>query len=224
MKTDDKLENIDSEDIDDLLVEIEKSFEISFADAELSSITTFGQLCDLVMEKIKLENVDSCTTQQAFYKLRNAISITLQIDHKSISTDLPLTVILPHKERRHRTKKLERHLGIKLNILSPPSWLITTLGIALFASAGWLFVDTFVGVLGILLTCSGFWFAQKVGKELRVETVGQLAKKITRENYIRSRRNPKTYSKNEIVDLLTDIFSENFGLDKTRLTRDARLF
>ncbi|MBD1422629.1 acyl carrier protein [Sphingobacterium chuzhouense] len=141
MKTDDKLENIDSEDIDDLLIEIEKSFEISFADAELSSITTFGQLCDLVMEKIKLENVDSCTTQQAFYKLRNAISITLQIDHKSISTDLPLTVILPHKERRHRTKKLERHLRIKLNILSPPDWLITTLGMhCLLPQAGYLWI------------------------------------------------------------------------------------
>ncbi|MBD1422620.1 acyl carrier protein [Sphingobacterium chuzhouense] len=224
MKTDDVLENIDSEDIDDLLTEIEKSFEIFFTDAELSSITTFGQLCDLVMEKIKLENVDGCTTQQAFYKLRNAISVTLEIDQKSISTDLPLTVILPHKERRHRTKKLERYLGFKLNVLSPPDWLITTLMIVFVASVGWLFMDAFIGTLGILLACSGFWFAQKVGKELRVETVGQLAKKITKENYVKSRRNPKTYNKNEVVNLLIGIFSENFGLDKSKLTREARLF
>lgn len=78
-----------------------------------------------------------------------------------------------------------------------------------------------VGAIGILLSYSGFWFAQKVGKELHVKTVGELAKKITRENYVKSRRNPKTYNKNEIVNLLIGIFSENFGLDKSKLYMDC---
>jgi acyl carrier protein len=44
--TDYEIKNIDAEDIEDLLVKVETSFDIKFVGDELVQITTFGQLCD----------------------------------------------------------------------------------------------------------------------------------------------------------------------------------
>src|SRR5690606_26918969 len=114
--TDYELKNIDPDDISDLLVKVEKSFDIKFGDTELMQILTFGELCDHIANKIQLDNSDDCTSQQAFYKLRDAISSTLQIDNKAISINFSLEDLLPRQIRRSRTKKIEEYLGFKLNI------------------------------------------------------------------------------------------------------------
>lgn len=222
MTTNYELKNIDSEDIEDLLVKVENSFDIKFVGDELIHITTFGQLCDHIANKIQLENSDDCTSQQAFYKLRDAISSTLQIDNKTISTDFPLVNLLPRKNRRRGTKKLEKHLGFKLNILRPPRWVTWTLVILLLASIGGLFFNWQIGLLGLLVSVAGLWFSNQIGNELDLQTVGQVAEKMTRENYLKSRRNSKTFNKNEIEKVLTDWFSDDLYIDKNKLTRDAK--
>src|SRR5690606_561095 len=104
--TDYELKNIDPDDISDLLVKVETSFDIKFVSDELVHITTFGQLCDHIANKIQLDNSDDCTSQQAFYKIRDAISSTLQIDKKTITTNFSLIDIFPRKNRHLLTKKL----------------------------------------------------------------------------------------------------------------------
>lgn len=220
--TDYELKDIDSEDIGDLLVKVETSFDITFVGDELSHITTFGQLCDHITNKIQLDNSDDCTSQQAFYKLRDAISSTLQIDNKTISTDFPLSDLLPRQNRRSRTKKLEKYLGFKLNILRPPHWVTGSFIILLLASIVGLFFNWQIGLLGLTISIAGTWFANKIGNELDLQTVGQVAEKMTRENYLKSRRNPKTINKKEIEKVLTDWFSNYFDIDKSKLTKDAK--
>jgi hypothetical protein len=77
-----ELKNIDPDDISDLLIKVENSFNITFSDTELTHISMFGELCDHIANKIQLDHTDDCTSQQAFYKLRDAISLILQIDKK----------------------------------------------------------------------------------------------------------------------------------------------
>ena len=220
--TDYELKNIDPEDIEDLLVKVETSFDIKFIGDELVHIKTFGQLCDHIANKIQLDISDDCTSQQAFYKLRDVISSTLQIDKKMITTNFSLADILPRQSRRSWTRKLEEQLGFKLNILRPPHWVTTTLVILLLASLVELFFNWQIGLSGLLLSIAGFKFANKIGNELDLQTVGQVAEKMTRENYLKSRRNPKTFNKNEIEKILTDWFSADLGLDKSKLTREAK--
>ncbi len=217
-----ELKNIDPEDIEDLLVKVETSFDINFVGDELVHITTFGQLCDHIVNKIQLENSDDCTSQQAFYKLRDAISSTLQIDNKTISTYFQLADLLPRQSRRSKTKKLENHLGFNLNILRPPHWVTGTLGILLLASLVGLFFNWQIGLLGIVFSIIGLWLSKKAGNELDLQTVGQVVEKMKRENYLKSRRNPKTFNKKEIEKVLTDWFSNDLNLDKSKLTRDAK--
>jgi acyl carrier protein len=220
--TDYELKNIDPDDISDLLVKVEKSFDIKFGDTELMHISTFGELCDHIANKIQLDNSDDCTSQQAFYKLRDTISSTLQIDNKTISTNFSLADLLPRQSRRSRTKKLEEDLGFKLNILRPPHWVTTTLIIILLASFVGLFFNWQIGLLGLVLSFIGLWLASKIGNELDLQTVGQVAEKMTRENYLKSRRNSKTFNKNEIEKILTNWFSSYLDLDKSKLTREAK--
>lgn len=220
--TDYELKDIDSEDIGELLVKVETSFDIKFVGDELVHIMTFGQLCDHIANKIQLVNSDDCTSQQAFYKLRDTISSTLQIDNKTISTEFLLTDLLPRQSRRSRIKKLERHLGIKLNILRPPHWTTGTLLIILLASIIGLFFNWQFGLAGLAFSIAALRFVNEIGNELDLKTVGQVAEIMTRENYLKSRRNPNTFNKKEIEKVLTDWFSKELDLDKSKLTRDAK--
>ncbi len=220
--TDHKVENIDSEDAGDLLVKIEKSFDIKFGDTELMHIKTLGELCDHIINKIQLDNSDDCTTQQAFYKLRDAIASLFTIDNKIITTDFPLNNFLPRQKRSEKIRNLENNLDVRLNILRPPHWVTNTLLILLLVSIVGLFFKWQFGLLGLCISFGGLWFSNKIGNELDVQTVGQLAEKMTRENYLKSRRNPKTVNKNEIEKLLTEWFINDLGLDKSKLTREAK--
>ncbi len=220
--TDFELKNIDSESIEDLLVKVETSFDIKFVDYELVHITTFGQLCDHIANKIQLDNADDCTSQQAFYKLRDALSSTLNLDEKIVSPDFLLKDLLPRQGRRSGIKNLENYLGFKLNVLRPPPWITLTFVIILLASFFGLFFYFEIGLFGLSFSIGGLWFANKIGNELDLKTVGQVAEKMTNENYLKSRRNSNTFNKKEIEKVLTDWFSNDLSLDKSKLTRDAK--
>lgn len=219
---DHRLENIDSEEAGYLLLKIEKSFDIKFGNTELMHIKTFGELCDHIISKIQLDNSDDCTTQQAFYKLRDAIAILFSFDNKTITTNSTLNKFIPRQKRREKIRDLENYLGVQLKILRPPHWVTNTLLILLLVSIVGLFFKWQFGLLGLCISFGGLWFSSKIGNELDVQTVGQLAEKMTRENYLKSRRNPKTYNKNEIEKLLTEWFINDLGLDKSKLTREAK--
>jgi hypothetical protein len=217
-----KLKDIDSEDISDLLKEIEKSFNIKFEGDELAYITNFGELCDHITNKMQLEDSDGCTSQQAFYKLRNAMSSELQIDKDEITRQRKLEELLPKKIRRTILKKLEQKLDFKLKILTSPDWVIFPLLIILLLSFICFFFSWKLAVSGIVFSIFGFWIADLTANELELDNVEKLVEKITRENYIQSRRNQVTFNKKEIEKVLTDWFSDKFGIEKTELTRDAK--
>ncbi len=118
-----KLNNIDPDDLLDFLISLEKSFDIKFIDKELGYIKTFGDLCDYIINKIQLENVDDCTGQQAFYKLRKAMLSVLGINNEEITRSKMLEDLLPEKTRRSDLKNLEATLEMKLAILTSPNWV-----------------------------------------------------------------------------------------------------
>ncbi len=216
-----KLKDIDPLDIDDVLSRIESSFNIRFAENELSYIKNFGELCDHITNKIQLVDANDCTSQQAFYKLRNTIAATTGIDNKTISPDSLLKDLLPRRNRHDLNREWEKRIGFKLNILRPPYWVIWTVLILLLASIVTLFIQWPIGLSGVVLSIAGFWIANKLGKELDVQTIGEVTENMIRENYLQSRRNPNTFNRQEVEKVLTDIFSKDLILNKSELTRDA---
>ncbi len=97
-----ELKNIDPDDVNDLLLKIEASFNIKFQQNELTHAQTFGEICDLIKGKLQLDHTNDCTTQQAFYKLRSAFISVTQVENIKISPETSLAVLLPRKVRRLR--------------------------------------------------------------------------------------------------------------------------
>ena len=218
-----ELKNTDPEDIEDLLIKVEKSFGIEFSDNELVNVRTFGELCDHITNKIQLDKKDDCTSQQAFYKLRNILTSILKIDKGEIIPNTQFADLLPRQIRKTRIKQIEQSLGFKLSLLRPPNFVTNFLLLLLLGSIISLFFTWQLGLGGLGLSIGGLWLAFKVGNELDLKTVGQVAEKMTRENYLKSRRNPKTFNEKEIERVLIDCFSNDLLIDKSKLTREARL-
>lgn len=219
--TGEKLENTEREDVEYLLLKVESTFGITLAENELGHIKTFGQFCDYIADKIQLDSSNDCTTQQAFYKLRNAVATILQIDRKEIIPSLELNELFPRKNRKTLVNELESELDFRLDLLSPPNWIVSTLLVLLFCSLVGLFIKWQFGLCGLIISIFGFWVSAELGNELNFQTLGQIAEQMTRDNYLKARRNSKTFNKTEIEKVLTDLFATDLALDKSLLTRDS---
>lgn len=216
-----ELKNSDPGDIDDLLGKVETSFDMHFADNELAHIETFGELCDHIANKIQLINSNECTTQQAFYKIREAISNILKSDKSTIDTKTSLSIIFPKQTRKRQIRELYKELNINLNLLRPHHFFTSILIAALLISLLVIFFDWKFGLSIFGATIIASIISARLGNELGELTVGDIAKQITREHYTLIRRNPNTFNKNEIEGILKDMFAHGLGLDKSELRRDA---
>ncbi len=221
MNTDFKLKDIDSEDIEDLLVKVENSFGIKFVGNELVHVKTFGELCDYIADKMELQNSEDCTSQQAFYKLREAISSSLLLDNKIITPNLSLEQVLPKQNRRLLVRKIESSLGFKLNILKASDSVTGIFLIILILSIVQIFNDWRNGILGFVFSVCCLQVSNRFGREFKVKTIGEVVEKMTRENYLKSRRRQNTVNRKEIEKILTEWFGDEFDLEKSELTREA---
>jgi hypothetical protein len=211
----------DVEDIGDLLKKIEKSYNIAFIKDELKDVRTFGELCDIIIGKIKLIDEDDCTRQQAFYKLRKAIVSVTGIDEAEVRLETNLVGLFPRENRRKKVKDLERELGFKLSILRPHAALFTS-GIILFLlSLLTFFYKWEYAVAGIIVSCLYMFIIQKTRKELIRINVKELAEKITWEHYMASRRNPQTVNRKEIVKEIEKMFLKYLMTDLKKINRET---
>jgi len=216
-----ELRNIDPEDISDALVKIEKSFNFKFDKDELKDVKTFGELCDIITKKINVEDLQDCTTQQAFYKLRNAIAINQCLDKNNITPYTDLKMLFPKNERRKKISSIENDLGFKIKILRAKHWLANSLIVIFLISFLTLFFYWQAGLVGLFFSIIGFIIADRFGNEFDLENVGEIAKKNSRENYLKTRRNPATVNKNEIRKKVKELFSNDLNLEESVLTEDA---
>jgi acyl carrier protein len=217
-----KLNNVDPEDIVDVLVKIQRSFNIKLDNDGLRDVDTFGDLCDVIINKISLEHEDSCTTQHAFYMLRNSIAAVTGIDKCAVKPQTRLSQILPKENRLQIIAEIENDLGFKTNLLQPKQWIVALFGLTLIGSFIICFYNWPIGIAGLLSSGISLKLSGKFGKEMYLKTVGDLANKISRESYLRSRRNPCTINKNEVEQKVKELFIKDLDLEPIVLTRKSQ--
>jgi hypothetical protein len=217
-----KLDDYEIEDIFDIVVKLEKSFAIKFDKDAFLNVKTFGDLCDVVESYIKYDNKEDCTKQQAFYKIRTAIGETQLIDKKIITLDTKLVDLYPRQNRRRQVKLFQRQLGVNLKFLTYLGWLALTLIVGLLASFIAFFLDWKIALSGITFFAIVLNIADKLGKDLAVETVKELTEKAAAEHYIDIRRNKLTVNRSEILNTIKEAFSSGLTIDKEQLTKDAK--
>ncbi len=212
-----ELKNIEGDEIDNFISTIEKSFDIKFENDELINIRTIGEFCEVIKLKTK-GHFQDCTSQQAFYKLKSAINSAISYN-KTLTTTTLLSDILPYKNRIKTVKILEQQLGFKLNILTSKGWIILSLSLLFIIGIVFLFFNRWQGIGLITVSVLSLHIAFKTGKELTLETFGELANHIKTNNYSLSRRNPQTYNHNEIESVVIDILIDITAFTKEELAK-----
>ncbi|MDR6803129.1 hypothetical protein J2Y45_000399 [Dyadobacter sp. BE34] len=208
------------DDIEDLIASVKSEFNVKFDNDDFVSVKSVGQLFDVIVNKVPLSNSETCTSQQAFYKLREAFS---NLDSVCpIQPATPLEDLLPRQGRISTVKALERELGMALNILSPPQWLSNIIWTAGFVTIGGLFYDTRIFLPLLLAVILIGKIAYQFGKELDHVTVADLARHLTRNNYLVARRNPDTINRKELSQILLDRLNLNYD-EEGRLVMETAI-
>ena len=212
-----KLDTYELENIEDSIPTIEEMYKFKFQDGEIENVNNIEEFCDLIITKIDFENIESCTTQQAFYKLRKSLIEEKIADKEKIKLETKIDQIFPRKNRIKLVKKVENNIGFKLNVLQAPKFISYTLVLIFIISFVSLFINFKIGILGIAISVLGFYLSNLFGKELEIETLKELVEKITSENYLKVRTQKNTVNKSELKKILTDWFVENSGIEKDKL-------
>jgi len=212
-----RLDKYEIENIEDCIPSIEKMYQFRFENGETESVKNFDEFCDLIISKIDLENIENCTSQQAFYKLRNSLIEEKVAEKDKIKLENKLEDLFPRRNRIELVKKVERNIGFKLNILAPPAFVFYTLVLLSAVSFILLFIKFKFGISGIGVSVFGFYLCASFGKELKIKTLKELVEKVTYENYLEIRTQKNTVNKSELKKVITDWFAENAGIEKEKL-------
>jgi hypothetical protein len=212
-----KLDNWEIENIEGLIPEIEEMFQIKFHSEELINVSSVDELCNVIIDKIPLTNVDSCTKQQAFYRLRVTFDKLGIIDRNSLTLKNKLDELMPRKNRKQLAIRIENELGFKINLIEPPRLLTKILIYGIFISFILLFIKWQIGLVGIIVFILSLMINNKLGNELRVKSVRELIELITRENYLKVRSDNGTINRKELKNVILDWFSDNLEMDKKDL-------
>ena len=217
-----QLRNIDPDDISDVLTKIERSFDLRFSKNDFQNVKTFGDLCDVITNKVQGDNINDCSTQQAFYKIRNAIALTQNLDKIKIMPQTEIDQIFSDNKRRQKVRYFERELGFSVDILEIKEWqkLVIFSGICLSITT--FFFKWQYALAGLVIFTSFGWIMTTFfATELNKQTIGQLSERLTKERYSKVRRNMPTVNKSEVGGLVKSLFMEHLDLAESALTRQA---
>ena len=80
MKEIGNIENCDNDDVVEVILMIEESFKIKFWEKAYMHVHNVGDLVQVVQSYVNYPHHESCTSQSAFYRVRNSIALTQSID------------------------------------------------------------------------------------------------------------------------------------------------
>ena len=217
------LESIELEDIEYTLGKLHKSFGFYLPSNAFENVKTFGDICQIFEKNMPYKNEESCTTQQAFYKIRNSIVVSQNINREHIRPCTKLDEIFPRNERRKRIKEFKNELAIPVILLTMKTWLLLSIIAGFVISLATFFFSWKFALTGILICLVFNWVATKFQNEIDFISVGDLAAKIAREHYIQIRRNPNTVNKHEVIKVIQGNFIADHNLELADLNQDALL-
>lgn len=214
-----KLDSGVLEDLEfDLLPLIEKRFNIKFEKNELAGVSCIEDLISCIIAKLDFKDDNLCTSQIAFYNLRNSLTETNLYNSRELSSSTPLCDIFSRKKNRIRdVRKLEEKLGYKIHILAPARILVLSLIAVFFISMIILFFNLIVGISGIIISSSLIRMAYKTGKQFKYRNIRDLIGGTICENYLSYRNNRNSINKKELRSVLLDWLSDNLCIQKEEL-------
>jgi len=216
------LSNFDEEEVEDIILKLEKSFNFKFQQEAFRNVKTFGDLVNVFENELETEVSDDCTTQHAFYIIRAALVDQTRVSSNSVMLDSNLEEFFQLKSRRKSIKAFKKSLNVSAKLLTYPAWLQTIVGILAFVSIVLFLFDWRIAVVLLLFASLFHILAERLGNVLVVRTIRELTLLLTRENYAEVRGSGRRINKAEIFDVIVDCFSHSLAIDKDKIRRESK--
>jgi acyl carrier protein len=111
----------------ELVIEVEKAFDISILDADAEKIITVGQLYDCVVSKLPAQETERCLSAAAFYRFRRELTGQFGVNRRDVRPSTLIGSIVPAPKRRSEWRLLGQRLDWYLPSLVRPPWMRTAL-------------------------------------------------------------------------------------------------
>jgi acyl carrier protein len=224
----------------ELVMAIEETYGIEITDEEAGKVVTVGNLCGLVLAKLRGESTDRCLTSAAFYRIRRGLMDGLGVSRQRISPGTLLDTIFPREGRRQKWLRVQSATCVEMPDLERPAWVLVSL-----ATFGVLMLATLLPIIyifsrrfgpdnvlillpfGILIVV--FVLSVKLSRPLaiafphRAVTVGDLAKDILARNHAQLAASVGGWNKKEVWDALCRVIVNQTGVDREKVKPQARI-
>lgn len=220
----------------EILMKVEKTFDIRIPDQEAEKIITVGDFHNAVWKHLEGKYSNTCKSQLLFYRLRQAVINTFKLSRQDLRLDTPVNDIFPLQNRRQVYASFAQTHGLQLPdlVLTSP-WssfmnylgFITILGglgcslllIFLFDYSNWFLL---MPVAGIALT----WFVSEMLDPMRTviepSSVRAFTQQVLYLNYAAMAKENGT-NRNEVESVINHIIADMGGLELDEVTPEKKI-
>ena len=226
-------------DLVELVISFEDAFGVAIPDKVATELTTPREVTEYLVTQLNVGRQTSCISQQAFYRLRRALSPVTKTQRADFRPTVMLSQLLPVESRKEAWAEARSQMGVSvLPDLVRPRWLVYGLTILIIVTAAFVFSHSYgasgnsaiaflvsVFISGVLAHASQFAtrsLRSQFSREYR--TVGELAEYLALHN-------PHTFKKNwtreEIAETVRQIIIDQTGVhefhEDSRFVQDMHL-
>lgn len=204
----------------EIVMEVEKTFEISIADKEAEQIRTVRDFHEVVWEKIRHKSSAECVSQALFYRLRRLFQEQLSVRSVAIKPETQLNAIVPSKNRRKIWRQLQSDSKLRFpSLVLPRPWSIAIILFdlaVLFVSLGYLYANGRHFKAWLLMAACIVFVAllNKVVAPLRTAfkllTMRELVYEVLRLNF--SLLNKDGVTRREMEQVMNLLFADRIGV------------
>lgn len=102
----------------ELIIEVEKHFNISIPDKEAEKIYTVQDFADCVYTKVLLNATERCKSQLLFYKLRNHFTEKLGVSKELFLLETGINHLIPNQDLQTTWNNIQQDLQLELPALA----------------------------------------------------------------------------------------------------------
>lgn len=223
---------IHDDDAADIIVDVENVFAVHISNEEAETIRTFGDLFDVISNKLPFHKKTKCHSQMAFYQFRNAIfSTTLNPDLKPSTS---IQSLISGSPKFRNTKQFSREIqeasGLKFSVSKLSHLGLVTISILLILSL----LGLILAVVGYprfcILSAASLPFIALTSKldpgRLSDEelTLGDLAKNAAQANYGKFAKRGGRHNETTLWQALSELITSWSGsIAIEELNRETKL-
>jgi hypothetical protein len=210
----------------DLIVDIERLFDVTFRNDEAETVQTVGDLYDLLLRKLPPNDADrKCASAMTFYRLRRALR---EMGYAARLTPASPIALLEEHSARRAFKALEERSGLQLPALRLTAFGAVGCAIAWGAIAA-IIVWSAVKGLDWITAAGGLAGAIPVGVAIArfdpqrlprdMQTLADLVRQTAPLNFGRLAKHGARHSDGDVWDAMVTVLSE-YG-PKDAIARDT---